>query len=91
MACPEEELQVHHIVDDNRIMPGFAVPGLYTAHSRIEAGRERAGAVHQNILKTGISHLQAWIGQFIGRISENAQSISIAAIHHKTQVVGAFV
>src|SRR5260221_14189587 len=74
---PEQELQVHHVVDNDREFPGLAVPRPDTAYRRVEPGRQRTGAVEQHIL--------------VLRPVQQAKPVAITAIHHEAQVMGPLI
>ena len=76
LACPRQQFEVHHIIDDNRILPFTIigkVPGTDRFDHRVESGTERAGACHQYILISGILC--------------QAVTIAIATIKHETYIV----
>ncbi len=81
---PEQQLQVHHVVDNDGIMPGPAVPGLDAAHHRIETRAQRTGAGEQDtVVRRRVQVKSAFPDQ--------PKPVAETAIHHDTQVVYAFV
>lgn len=70
---PEEELEVHHVVDNHHVVVRLAVVRLDAAYCRVEAGGQRAGTVQENlpVFRPGVDPV----------------GVAVAAIHHETDVV----
>ncbi len=73
-----QQLQVHHVVDDDGKLPSFAgIPRENAAYVRVETGRECTGRLHDHI--------------FVGRISRQTVSVTVTVVDDKADVMGAFV
>ena len=78
LACsPEEQLQVHHIVDDDRILPREVrtpvIPRANATGGGIEARSERAGAFEQHL--------------FVAVVRRETLPVAVTAVHHKADIV----
>ncbi len=73
--CEEQQLEVHHVVYNNRALPfvGVVIPRADNTRRRFEARGQRAGCLHQNIL--------------IRRVLGKPVAIAIAAIELEAHVV----
>ena len=73
--CPEQKFKIQHIIDDNGELPFvcMVVPGTDTADYRFVTGNQGACGLQQNI--------------FIGGISGQTITVSIAALHLEAHVV----
>jgi len=78
LVCPHQQLKVHHVVDDHRVLPpGIRIPGHDAADARIEPADQRAGSLQQHIA--------------IGRFLRQAETVSVTAVQHEPEIVGASV
>jgi len=72
---PQQEFEVHHVVDDDRVLPLVAVvvPRADQPHFRLETRRQRPGSGEQHL--------------FVGLVPGEAQSVAETAIQHESHVV----
>jgi hypothetical protein len=74
---PCEELEVHHVVDDDRILPRAEIPRADGSGFLAEAPGQRARTGEQDVAPDGIPR--------------QAQGLPVAAAEHESQVVRAAV
>ena len=89
LACPRQQFEVHHIIDDNRILPFTIigkVPGTDRLDHRVEPGTERTGACHQHILVSGILCQPVTVA--IATIKHEAYIVIIRHMLHFFQAFG---
>ena len=72
----EQQVQVHHIVNDYGEVPRTEVPRAYTTDFRVETGAQIIRCFYEY--------------GFNGVVRGEAESIAIAAIHHEAHVMGTF-
>ena len=75
--CHEKQLEVHHVINDNREVPFSKVPGTNTAYLFIKTRSKIFGCLNDNA--------------FYSVVGSKAKCIPIAAIYHEPQVVGSFI
>ena len=75
--CHEKQLEVHHVVNDNREVPFSKVPGTNTAYLFIKTRGKIIGRLNDNV--------------FYSVVRSKAKCIAIAAIYHEPQVVSLLI
>ena len=79
-GCFEEQFEVHHVVDDDRILPTVGrapTPAADASHGVVVTGDERLGSLHNNVA--------------IGLFARQFPSLAKRVIDHEAQVVASTV